>query len=48
MICWKTNKESNLLTNAMVDGAIAGTINGILARYLVDILWEIQSEDKKK
>ena len=44
----KTNKESNLLTNAMVDGAIAGTINGILARYLVEILWEIQSEEKKK
>ncbi len=44
----KTNKESNLLRNAMMDGAIAGTITGILTRYLVDVLWEIQSEEKKK
>ena len=43
----KTNKESNLLTNAWVDGAIAGTINGILTRYLVDIIWEIQSKEEK-
>ena len=44
----KTNKEGNLLSNTMVDGAIAGTITGILTRYLVEVLWEIQSKDKKK
>jgi len=44
----KTNKEGNLLSNAMVEGAIAGTITGILTRYLVEVLWEIQSKDKKK
>ena len=44
----KTNKEGNLLSKAMVDGAIAGMITGILTRHLVEILWEIQSKDKKK
>ena len=44
----KTNKEGNLLSNAMENGMIAGTITGILTRHLVDILWEIQSKDKKK
>ena len=43
----KTNKEGNLLTNAIVDGVIAGTIIGFFTRYLVEVLWEIQSNDKK-
>lgn len=44
----KTNKEDNLLTNAMVDGSIAGMMTGLLTMYLVEVLWEIQSKDKKK
>ena len=40
----KTNKEGHSLRDAIV----FGMITGILIRYLVDILWEIQSKDKKK
>ena len=40
----KTNKEGSLLSDAVV----FGMITGILTRYLVEILWEINSKDKKK
>jgi len=40
----KTNKEGNFLSDVIV----AGIITGILTRYLVEVLWEIQSKDKKK
>lgn len=47
----KTNEEGNLLSNTMpdefVDGFIAGMIIGILTRHLVEVIWKIQSEDKK-
>jgi len=39
----KTNKESNLLSDAIA----FGMITAILTRYLVEILWDIQSKDKK-
>jgi len=45
---YKTNKEGNFLGQVLVDGAIAGAITGLLTRYLVEVLWEIQSKDKKK
>ncbi len=44
----KTNKEGDLLTNALADGMITGTISGFLTRYLAEALWEILSKDKKK
>jgi len=44
----KTNKEADLVRNAMTDGGIAGIITGLVIRYLVEILWEIQPNDKKK
>ncbi len=44
----KTNKEGNLLTKAMEEGAIAGMISGLLTRHLVEVLCEIQSKDKKR
>ena len=40
----KTDKAGNLLSDAI----IGGMITGILMRYLVEVLWEIQSEEKKK
>ncbi len=39
----KTNKEVDFS-----DGMAFGMITGVLTRYLVEILWEIQSKDKKK
>lgn len=44
----KTDKEDNLLSNVKADGVIAGMITGLVTRYLVEILWKIQSKDKKK
>ena len=44
----KTNKEGNLLTKAMEEGVIAGMISGLLTRHLVEVICEIQSNDKKK
>jgi len=40
----KTNKEGNFLSDAIA----FGMITGILTRYLVEVLWEIKSMDKKK
>ena len=36
----KTNKENNLLSDAVV----FGIVTGLLKRYLVEILWEIHSK----
>ena len=44
----KTNKEGNLLTKAMEEGAIAGMISGLLTRHLVEVLCETKSKDKKR
>jgi len=41
-------KEGDPIHNSAVDGMIAGTIVGILTRYLSEILWEMQSKDKKQ
>jgi len=40
----KTDKAGNFLSDAI----IGGMITGILMRCLVEVLWEIQSEAKKK
>ncbi len=40
----KTKKEGIFLSDAVA----FGMITGILTRYLVEILWEIQSKEKKK
>ena len=43
----KVPKTDNPINQAGLDGMIVGMITGVLMRYLVEILWETDSKNKK-